>query len=226
MTTHAKKIILLVLFIGLIVGLRFSGLADYLTLENLQRNRDILQEWVALHRGLSFALYIAVYILVVAFSLPGGAVMTLAGGYLFGTVPAVLCVVIGATCGAVLAFLSARYLIGARIQGSYAAQLAKFNGEMNRNGARYLLTLRIIPLFPFFAVNFLSGLTQVPLGMFAWTTAVGIVPGTIVFAFAGQQFETIRSVGDILSPRVLLAFGVLAAFTLLPALGSRIRKKP
>ncbi|MDH4161311.1 MAG: TVP38/TMEM64 family protein [Nitrospirota bacterium] len=226
MTAHAKKISLLVLFVALIAGLRFSGLADSLTLENLQRNREALLSWVEGHRTLSFIVYILVYIAVVAFSLPGGAVMTLAGGYLFGTVPAVLCVVVGATCGAVLSFLSARYLIGSRVQERYAAQLARFNSEMDRNGGRYLLTLRLIPLFPFFLVNFLSGLTRVSLGLFTWTTAVGIIPGTAAFAFAGHQLESVKNVGDILSPRVLLALGILAAFTLLPALWSRIRKKP
>lgn len=226
MTSHSKKLALLVLFIALIAGLRLSGVADQLTLENLQKNRDALQVWVSDHHVRSLAFYILAYILVVAFSLPGGAVMTLAGGYLFGTVAAVLCVVLAATIGAVFAFLSARFLLGSRIQERYAEQLAKFNAEIGRNGARYLLTLRLIPLFPFFLVNFFSGLTRVSLGQFAWTTAVGIIPGTAVFAFAGHQLESVRSAGDILSPGVLLAFGTLAAFTLLPALLTRSGKKP
>ena len=116
---------------------------------------------------------------------------------------------IGATCGAVLAFLSARYLLGSRLQESYGAQLAKFNGEMERNGVRYLLTLRLIPVFPFFLVNFLSGLTRVHLSTFTWTTAAGIIPGTVVFAYAGHQLETVHSVGDIFTGKVLSAFLLL-----------------
>ena len=225
MTSHSKKIAILILFLSLIAGLRISGVGDSLTLEHLQKNRDALHAWVSSHLGLSVFLYIVTYILVTAFSLPGAAVMTLAGGYLFGTVLAILSVVVGATIGAMLAFLSARYLLGSRIQERYADQLAKFNAEMDRNGTRYLLTLRLIPLFPFFLVNFLSGLTRVSLGLFAWTTAVGIIPGTAVFAFAGHQLESVRSIGDVLSPRVLLAFGTLAAFTVLPAIRDRFRKK-
>jgi uncharacterized membrane protein YdjX (TVP38/TMEM64 family) len=221
----SKRLLLLALFIGVIAALRFSPIGDALTLENLQKHRDALLDFVHARFALSIIVYIAVYIVVVAFSLPGGAVMTLAGGYLFGTVVAVPCVVVGATTGALLAFLSARYLVGDRLQQAYTAQLERFNREMERNGIRYLLTLRLIPIFPFFLVNFLAGLTRVPFTAFAWTTAAGIVPGTIVYAFAGQQLETVRSIGDILSPRVLLAFVVLALFTLAPALFDRLRKR-
>jgi uncharacterized membrane protein YdjX (TVP38/TMEM64 family) len=113
-----------------------------------------------------------------------------------------------------------------RIQERYREQLEKFNSEMERNGPRYLLTLRLLPVFPFFLVNFLSGLTRVSLPTFLWTTSLGIIPGSMVYAFAGQQLETVRSVGDILSLKVLIAFGVLALFTFLPPLVQRLRKKP
>lgn len=226
MSSHRKKIIVLILFIALIAGLRFSGAGDSLTLDNLQQNRDALQLWVAGHRGLAVALYMLLYFLVVALSLPGGAVMTLAGGYLLGTITAVLCVILSATAGAIIAFLTARYLVGSSLQTRYRDPLVRFNAEMDRHGPNYLLTLRLIPLFPFFLVNFLSGLTRVNLGLFAWTTALGIVPGTVVFAFAGHQLESVRSVADILSPGVLTAFAVLAAFAFLPVVTSRFRKKP
>jgi uncharacterized membrane protein YdjX (TVP38/TMEM64 family) len=226
MKKHPKNIIALLVLIAVIVGIRLSGISDYLTLETLQKNRDALLALVRERYVLSVILYIAVYIAAVALNLPGGAVLTLAGGYLFGTVAAVVFVNIGATIGAVLAFLTARYLLGRRIQESYAVQLAKFNKEMDRNGMRYLLTMRLIPVFPFFLVNFLSGLTRVPLATFLWTTAVGIIPATAVFAYAGQQLGTVRSAGDILSPRILAAFIALALFVLFPALRTRFRKNP
>jgi uncharacterized membrane protein YdjX (TVP38/TMEM64 family) len=174
----------------------------------------------------SIVSYIAVYILVTAFSIPGATIMTLAGGFVFGMALTVLCVNLAATTGAALAFLSARYLLGMRIQERYREQLEKFNSEIERNGPRYLLTLRLLPVFPFFLVNFLSGLTRVSLPTFLWTTSLGIIPGSVVYAFAGQQLETVRSVGDILSLKVLIAFGVLALFTFLPPLVQRLRKKP
>ncbi len=226
MKKHLKKLLLLLALIAIIIGLRWSGIGNYLTFENLQRNREALLSFVRDRYALSILLYIVGYTLAVAVNLPGGAVLTIAGGYLFGALAAVVFVNIGATTGAILSFLLARYLLGARLQVTYAAQLAKFNTEMDRNGARYLLSLRFIPVFPFFLVNFLSGLTRVPLTTFVWTTAVGIIPGSAVFAYAGQQLATVRSANEILSPRVLAAFGILVLFTLFPVLRGRFGKNP
>jgi len=225
MTGRRKKLLLLLLFAGIVVALRFTGIGDILTLENLQQHRDELAAVVRDRYALSVAVYVLAYIAVVAFSIPGATVMTLAGGFVFGTLPTVLCVNVAATAGAVLAFLSARYLLGASLQERYREQLATFNAEIEQNGPRYLLTLRLLPVFPFFLVNFLSGLTRVPLATFAWTTSLGIIPGSLVYAFAGRQLETVHSLGDILSARLLLAFGLLALFTLVPAVRDRLRKK-
>ncbi|HET7317732.1 MAG TPA: VTT domain-containing protein, partial [Nitrospirota bacterium] len=130
----------------------------------------------------------------------------------------------GATAGAVCAFLSARYLLGERLQQKYRGQLAKFNGEMERNGVSYLLTLRLIAVFPFFLVNFLAGLTKVTLKTFLWTTAVGIIPGSAVFAYAGRQLGSVNSPADIISKKVIAALAALGFITLAPAVWKRIRK--
>jgi uncharacterized membrane protein YdjX (TVP38/TMEM64 family) len=225
MKKHSRNMVLLLLLIGVIIALRLGGVGDLLTFENLQKNRDALLAYVREHGRSSIAFYILVYIAAIALNLPGGAVLTLAGGFLFGTLPAVLYVNLGATSGAVLAFLSARYLLGARLQETYRDRLEKFNREMERNGTRYLLTLRLIPVFPFFVVNFLAGLTRVPLGTFSWTTSLGIIPGTAVFAYAGHQLEQVRSISDIFTGKVLSAFLILAAFTLAPAIISKIRRR-
>jgi len=225
MKKHSRNVVLLLLFIGAMVALRLSGVGDLLTFENLQKNRDALLAYVRGHDLSSIALYILVYTAAIALNLPAGAVLTLAAGFLFGTLPAVLYVNLGATTGAVLAFLSARYLLGARLQETYRDRLAKFNREMARNGTRYLLTLRLIPVFPFFVVNFLAGLTQVPLGTFSWTTSLGIIPGTAVFAYAGHQLEHVRSISDIFTGKVLSAFLLLAAFALAPAIIDRFRNR-
>ena len=225
MKKNTRNFVLLVFFLAAIIGLRLSGIGDLLTFENLQKNKDALLAYVRDNAVTSILIYILVYITAIALNLPGGAVLTLAGGFLFGTLPAVVYVNIGATCGAVLAFLSARYLLGSRLQESYGAQLAKFNREMDRNGVHYLLTLRLIPVIPFFLVNFLSGLTRVPLSSFTWTTSAGIIPGTAVFAYAGHQLETVHSVGDIFTGKVLSAFLLLALFTLAPAVIGRLRKR-
>jgi uncharacterized membrane protein YdjX (TVP38/TMEM64 family) len=194
-----------------------------LSFENLKREQTVLLEWVQQHSVLSVAAFIAFYILVTAASIPGGAVLTMAGGSVFGALATTIYVNIGATTGAVLAFLAARYLLGSWIQAKYGAQLLSFNREMDRNGARYLLGLRLLPVFPFFLINLLAGLTRVPVGTFLWTTAVGIIPGTAVYAFAGQELAAIGSPAEILSLRLAVAFGILALAAVLPALLDRIR---
>ena len=226
MKKHSRTVVLLLLFIGVIAALRMSGVGDLLTFDNLQKNRDALLAFVRDNGILSIVVYMLVYAGAIALNVPGGAVLTLAGGFLFGTLPAVLYVNVGATTGAVLSFLSARYLLGARLQERYRDRLAKFNGEMERNGSRYLLTVRLIPVFPFFVVNFLAGLTQVPLGTFVWTTSLGIIPATAVFAYAGHQLEHVHSVSDILSGKVLSAFLILAAFAIAPTIIGKFRRRP
>jgi uncharacterized membrane protein YdjX (TVP38/TMEM64 family) len=225
MNKHGKRIFLLILFIAVIVLVRFSAIGDYTTFENIQKNRDMLLAFTKEHYLISVIVYIVLYVLVVALSIPGGAVLTLAGGFLFGTLLTVLYVNVGATMGAAFAFLIARYLLGDRLQHKYKQQLLKFNEEITKNGVRYLLTLRFIPVFPFFLINFLSGLTSIPLTTFIWTTSLGILPGTAVYAYAGQQLGAITTVSEILSTKVLVVFLLLGLFAIFPVLLNYIKKK-
>ena len=223
MNTHRKKIYLLVLFIGMTVLIRFSPLGTALTFENMKQHRDSLLAFVTDHYWLSVACYIAVYIGAVAFTLPVALILTLAGGFLFGAMPAVLYINIGATTGAVVSFLSARYLLGTRLQDTYAQQLGKFNDEIGRNGTHYLLTMRFIPIFPFFLINFLSGLTRIPLRTFVWTTSLGILPSSAIFAFTGRQLGTISSPADILSKKMLMTFAALGLLALTPVVLKQLK---
>jgi uncharacterized membrane protein YdjX (TVP38/TMEM64 family) len=225
MNKHGKRIFLLILFIAVIVLVRFSAIGDYITFENIKKNRDILLAFTKEHYLISVILYIVLYVLIVALSIPGGAVLTLAGGFLFGTLLTVLYVNVGATLGATFAFLIARYLIGDRLQHKYKQQLVNFNEEIAKNGVRYLLTLRFIPVFPFFLINFLSGLTSIPLTTFIWTTSLGILPGTAVYAYAGQQLGAITTVSEILSTKVLVVFLLLGLFAVFPILLNYGKKK-
>ncbi len=223
MIKHNKKIILLLFLIAVIVALRLSPLGDIMTFENLKKNREIFFVFVQGHYLQSVAAYIALYIIIAALSVPGAGIMTLAGGFLFGVLPATFYIDIGATIGATLAFLMARYLLGTWLQERYRIPLSAFNTEMEKNGPRYLLTVRLIPVFPFFMINFLAGLTNIPARTFAWTTALGIIPATVIFAFAGRQIGTINAVSEILSPRMIGALTVLAALALFPAAYRRIK---
>ena len=223
MNKQKKNILILILFVAVLLAVRQSPLGSMLTFDNLKQHREELLALVQDHYSLSVVLFVALYIVVTGLSIPGAVVLTLAGGFLYGTGLATLYVNLGATAGAVLAFLVARYLLGRQLQDKYRQQLDRFNQEMELSGSRYLLTLRLIPIFPFFLINFLSGLTRVPLRTFAWTTAVGIIPGTIVFAYAGRQLGSIESPADILSTKVVLALMLLAGFALIPAAVSRIK---
>jgi len=225
MNKHRKQVLFLVLFIAVILLMRFSPVSDYLTFENIKKNKDFLLAFSAENYLFSVLLYITAYVLVVALSIPGAVVLTLVGGFLFGTLWTVLYVNAGATVGAAFAFLIARYLIGDRLQHNYEHQLARFNEEIAKNGVRYLLTLRLIPVFPFFLINFLSGLTSIPLSTFIWTTSLGILPGTAVYAYAGQQLGAITTVSEILSTKVLVVFLLLGLFAIFPILLNYGKKK-
>ncbi len=216
-----KKILLLIFVIALVAAVRFSPYSQLLTLENLKQERFHLFAFVHDHYLLSVFAFIGLYILVTGLSIPGAAILTMAGGAAYGTVFTTVYVNIGATAGATAAFFAARYLLGDRLQARYGEQLNRFNKEMRKNGPRYLLSLRLVPIFPFFLINLLAGLTRVPPGTFIWTTALGIIPGTLLFAYAGRQIGAINTPAEIFTSRVILAFAALAAVTLLPVLLKR-----
>lgn len=208
-----KKYIILAIIIAVIVTLRFTPFAEYFTLENLKANTDNLRDFTIQNFLLSALTYIGIYIFSVSLSIPGATVLTIGGGFLFGTLKAIIFINIGATCGACINFLLARYLLGDSIQKKYSTQLKKFNKEFDRNGIFYLLFVRLVPIFPFFLINIFAGLTKIKFKDFLWTTSLGIIPGSFVFAYAGSSLQTINSVKDILNPQILLVFvffGLLA----------------
>jgi uncharacterized membrane protein YdjX (TVP38/TMEM64 family) len=224
MKLNHKRIIIALCIAALIVLIRVSGLYELLTFEMLRQYRDMLLAITAQHYIFAVGFFIIIYIAVVALSIPGAMVLSLAAGFLFGF-RGMLYVNIGATIGAILAFLVARYLIGDWLQKRYAEKLASFNKEIDENGYNYLLTLRFIPLFPFFLVNIFAGITQIPLVTYAWTTMVGIVPASFVYIYAGCQLGLIDKPGDILSWQILLAFMLLGLLALIPVLFKKLMKK-
>jgi uncharacterized membrane protein YdjX (TVP38/TMEM64 family) len=151
--------------------------------------------------------------------------LTMAGSFMFGVFGAVVYVNIGATIGAVIAFSLSRYLVGDWVQTRYKNKLKMFNQQVEQNGVYYLLTLRLMPLFPFTWINLFSGLTKMRLFTFLWTTSLGILPGTVVNAYAGSQLGRINSPEELFSSRVLIAFFLLGLFALLPVIVKRLRKK-
>jgi uncharacterized membrane protein YdjX (TVP38/TMEM64 family) len=214
---HRKQIVFLVLLAAMAALFVWLQQTDWLTFENLKAQREFLKNLVDAHY-VPAALGFVLLFFSSAFFFPGALVLTLAGGFLFGTVPGALYVNIGATTGATTAFLLARHLIGRWIQRKYERQLTAFNEEIARHGSSYLIVMRILPLFPFFVVNYLAGLTEISLKRFIWTTSLGMFPGSFIYAFAGRQLATIESPEEILSPQMVLLFVLLVVLALSPVI--------
>lgn len=218
-----KKIALLLLILIVAAAVWLTGLHESLTFENLKENRDHLRAFVEDHYTGAAFVFVGVY-MSTAFFVPGAIALTLAAGFLFGVIAGTVYVNIGATSGAALAFLLSRYVVGNWVQRRFEDTLKTFNKEISRHGHNYLLTLRIIPVLPFFAINYLAGVTRITLKKFLWTTSLGMLPGSLIYTLAGRQLRTIDSVEEILSPRVVLLLLLMGLFALLPV-GLRYMKK-
>jgi uncharacterized membrane protein YdjX (TVP38/TMEM64 family) len=215
--------IITVTAIALGIGLFFYlDLGRFLSLEALKDNRDQLLAFAEANYGTAVMLFILMYIVVTGLSLPGAVILTLAGGFLFGSVPATLYVNLGATTGATLAFLAARYVLKDWVEHKFGRWLEPLQQGFANNAFSYLMTLRLIPLFPFFVVNLVSGLTRVSVGTYVGATALGIIPGSFVYAYAGRQLGTINSLKEIVSPPVVGAFFLLGILALAPIIYKRM----
>lgn len=217
--------LLIVLFILAIVIIKWFELDQYFTFENLKQQQAYLTQFVQNNYTFTVLGFILIYVLSVAFLIPIATVLTLAGGFLFGSIVGVIFVNLGATLGAVAAFLLARYIIGEKIQEKYADKLQKFNKELEENKYQYLFTLRLLPLFPFFLVNFFCGVTKVDIKAFIITTSLGIIPGSFVYTYAGSQLAQISALEDIFSKEILFALILLAALVLLPVIVKKIKAR-
>jgi uncharacterized membrane protein YdjX (TVP38/TMEM64 family) len=205
---------------ALLVALRFTPLGGLLSLETLARHRETLDGFVAGNLAAAAAAYLAAYVAVVAFSLPGATVMTLAGGLLFGAALATALAVAAATVGATVVFLLARRIFGEAALAKLGPRAAQLAAGLRREAVSYLLVLRLVPLFPFWLVNLVPAFSGVRLAVFVLTTLFGILPGTAVFALAGAGLGEVLAVGGefeigrVLTPQILAALLGLAALSL------------
>ncbi len=214
--------------VGIVLALGaffYFDLGRFLSLTALKENRDSLLAFTETNFTAAVGIFILAYAIVTGLSLPGAVILTLAGGFLFGAVGATFFVNIGATTGATLAFLTARYLLRDTVEQKFGKWLGPFQEGFAKNAFSYLLTLRLIPLFPFFVVNLVSGLTRVSVGTYVAATALGIIPGSFVYAYAGRQLGTINSLKEIASPNVIGAFVLLGLLALVPALYKKYAAK-
>jgi uncharacterized membrane protein YdjX (TVP38/TMEM64 family) len=172
------------------------GLNEYVSLDMLRENRALLKEWVQQHRTEAALIFIAVYIVVAAASLPVGAVLSVTGGFLFGSVFGAAWIVIGATIGATILFLIARSAIGEALRQRFSGSIKAMEEGFRRNAFSYMLILRLVPLFPFWLVNLAPAFLGVSLMTFVVTTAIGIIPGAFVFASIGNGLNALFDAGE------------------------------
>lgn len=225
-SSSARKIALAVM-IAIAIGAFFLfDLGRVLSLDTLKANRERLLAFTEANYAAAVGLFIVTYVAHTGLSLPGALILTLAGGFLFGSVFATFFVNVGATTGSTLAFLAARYLLRDAVEEKFGRWIGSFQEGFNRNAFGYLMTLRLIPLFPFFIVNLVSGLTRVNIGTYVAATSLGIIPGSFVYAYAGQQLQSINSLREIASPNVIAAFVLLGLLALVPGLYKRYFGRP
>ncbi|MGM0395067.1 MAG: TVP38/TMEM64 family protein, partial [Thermodesulfobacteriota bacterium] len=205
--------------IGLAVLFFVFDLGQYLSLAYLKSRQEWLVDIYARHTLWTIGAYMLIYIMVTALSLPGAAVMTLAGGALFGLVTGTVVISFASTIGATLAFLVSRFLLKNWVQDRFKDKLHAINQGIERDGAFYLFTLRLVPVFPFFIINLVMGLTPIRTIRFYLVSQVGMLPGTLVYVNAGTQLAQIDSLKGILSPGLLLSFALLGIFPLLARKG-------
>jgi len=210
-----KRYVLLGVVAIAVIAFFALGFGHYLSLDNLQASRAHVVDQVQQNPVVASLAFFALYVLVTGLSLPGAAVMTLAAGAIFGVVWGVVLVSFASAIGATIAFLIARSLIGEWVQKRFGQYLEPINRGIETDGAFYLFTLRMVPVFPFFVINLLMGLTRIGVAQFYLVSQIGMFAGTILYVFAGTQLAEIQRPSDVLSPGLIAALTLLGVFPLI-----------
>lgn len=214
MSKTLLKWLLLSVLVAAVGAFFVFDLQQFFNFAYLKARHLEFREYYAQHTWLTALIYFCVYVLVTALSLPGALVMTIAGGAIFGVLYGTIIVSFASTIGATLAFLAARFILQDFVQNKFAAKLQTINAGMKRNGIFYLFTLRLVPIFPFFMINMVMGLTKIKTMHFFLVSQVAMLLGTVLYVNAGAQLSKLQSPADILSWQLLLSFAVLGLFPL------------
>lgn len=224
------KLALLLVLGGAVAWLAFSYGGQF-NLQSLAHREQALRSYAEDHPVLALGTAFLVYVAVTGLSLPGAAALTLLYGWLFGFGRALVLVSFASTSGATLAFMLSRFVFGTALQARYGERLQAFNAAIEREGAFYLFTLRLIPQVPFFVINLVMGLTKIRLSTFWWVSQLGMLPGTCVFVLAGSRLPGLEKVAEqginsVIDGKLFLAFTALGAFPILAKLAlNRIKPK-
>lgn len=210
-----KKVFLAVLILAAVTVFLTFHLGRFLTLDYLKQAKETFAAWQSNQPLLTAAGYFVLYVVMAALSLPGAAIMTLAAGAIFGLAEGTVLVSFASSLGAALAFASARFVLRDSVQRRFGARLKAVNEGIAKDGMFYLFSLRLVPVFPFFVINLLMGLTDIRLKTFYWVSQLGMLPATVVFVYAGTQLARIQHLSDVASPRLLLSLTLLGIFPLI-----------
>ncbi len=219
------KLLIVAVFAGALIAFFALGGQKYLSLEMIKANRDALLAYTQEHRLLMIAIAFGIYTLAVACSLPGALILSLTCGFLFGRWVGTAVIVSAATCGATLVFLAARYLFADWARSRMGQLGQKINEGFSENAFNYMLFLRLVPAFPFFLVNLAPAFTNIRLSTYVLATAIGIIPGSFVFANLGETLGTIDSLSGLVSKETLLAFALLGVLALVPVAIKKFKSK-
>ncbi len=207
-----QRIAIVIVVIALIAIFNIFQLDRYFSLSYLKTSQESFAALYAQHRVMVIGTYMIIYIIATALSLPGAVVLTLAGGALFGLVVGTVAVSFASTIGATLACFFSRFLLRDWVQNKFGDKLGTINRGIQNEGSFYLFIMRLIPVFPFFVINLVMGLTKMPLFTFYWVSQVGMLAGTVVYVNAGKELAKIDSLSGILSPSLLISFAILGLF--------------
>jgi len=207
-----SRVFVVVLIAALVAAYFAFDLGRFLSIDYFRGQQGAIEAFFRDHPFESAAIYFAVYVAVTGLSLPGAAILTLAGGAIFGLLSGVVIVSFASTIGATLAFLVSRFLLRDWVQSRFGDKLKPINAGIAKEGASYLFALRLVPAFPFFVINLVMGLTPIRARTFYWVSQVGMLAGTVVYVYAGTQLAKITSLKGILSPGLLGAFVLLGIF--------------
>jgi uncharacterized membrane protein YdjX (TVP38/TMEM64 family) len=219
------KLLIVAAFAGAIIAFFALGGREYLTLDTIKAHRDALKSFTNAHLVLSVVIAFVVYTLAVACSLPGALILSLTCGFLFGRWLGTAIIVSAATVGATLVFLAARYLIADWARSKLGTVGQKINEGFSENAFSYLLFLRLVPAFPFFLVNLAPAFTNIRLSTYVLATAIGIIPGSFVFANLGETLGTIDSLSGLVSKETLVAFVLLGLLALVPVVVKKVKAR-
>ena len=214
MSSQMIKKLGVVAVLVIVAAILYAQFGEYANLDYIKQQQQKFQDYYADHQALVLVIFFVGYVAVTALSLPGAAIMTLLAGALFGLLVGAIVVSFASSIGATLAFLVARFVLGESLQKKYGDKLQKINDGVAQEGKFYLFTMRLIPAFPFFLINILMGLTKLPAFSFYWVSQLGMLPGTVVYVFAGTALAQVEGLGDILSKEIIIAFVALGLFPL------------